>query len=99
MTTRLADASTIPISDGRAAPRPSSDSTASTATYAASAKKEIAMNRRVVFSRVSGSLAENCQATAAADEISTIESSPKPINADDETRVASASATTASITV
>ena len=57
------------------------------------------MNRSAVFSRVSGSLAENCHATAAADEISTTESSPKPINADDETRVPSANATTASITL
>ena len=57
------------------------------------------MNRSATFSRVSGSLAENCQATAAADEISTTESSPKPINADDETRVPSASAITASITL
>ena len=57
------------------------------------------MIRSAAFSRVSGSVAENCQATAAAEEISTTESSPKPISADDETRVPSVNATTASITL
>ena len=44
------------------------------------------MNRKAAFSRVSGSLAENCHATAAADETSITESRPKPINADDDAR-------------
>ena len=57
------------------------------------------MKRSAVFSRVSGSSAENCQATAAADEISTTESRPKPMSADDDTLVPSASATTASTTL
>src|SRR6476660_3272635 len=43
MMTRLAAASTMPISDGRASPKPRSERTASAATYAASAKKDIAM--------------------------------------------------------
>ena len=57
------------------------------------------MKRRAVFSRVSGSLAENCQATAAAEEISTTESSPNPTSADDDTRVPSVSAIAASTTL
>ena len=89
----------MPIGDGCASPKPSSDSTASTVTYAARAKNENAMNRSAAFSRVSGSLAENCHATAAADETSITESRPKPISADDDTRVPSVSATTASTTL
>ena len=78
---------------------PSSDSTASTETYAASAKNENAMNRSAAFSRVSGSLAENCHATAAAEDTSIAESRPKPISADDDTRVPSPSAIAASTTL
>ena len=96
MTYGIAAASPIPIAEGRASPIPSSDNDASAQTYAASAKNENAMKRRAVFSRVSGSLAENCQATAAAEEISTTESSPKPMSADDDTLVPSLRATTAS---
>ena len=57
------------------------------------------MNRKAAFSRVSGSLAANCQATAAADDTSITESRPKPNNADDDTRAPSVSAITASTTL
>ena len=57
------------------------------------------MNRSARFLPRSGSLAENCQATAAADDTSMTESRPKPISAEDDTRVPSASATTASTTL
>ena len=57
------------------------------------------MNRSAAFSRVSGSLAENCQATAAAEDTSIDESRPKPISADDDTRVPSPSAMIASTTL
>ena len=99
ITTRLAAASTMPTSDGRASPEPSNESTASTETYAARAKNENAMNRSAAFSRRSGSLIENCHATAAADDTSMTESRPKPISAEDDTRVPSASATAASTTL
>jgi hypothetical protein len=57
------------------------------------------MKRSAVFSRLSGSSAENCHAIAAADEISITESRPKPISADDDTLVPSISAITASTTL
>ena len=57
------------------------------------------MMRSATFSRVSGSLPANCQATAAADDTSITESRPKPISAVDDTRVPSVSAMTASITL
>ena len=58
--------------------------TDSTLTYAASAKNENAMTRSAARSRRSGSRPENCQATAAAEETSINESSPKPTNAVDD---------------
>ena len=54
------------------------------------------MNRSAAFSRVSGSFAENCHATAAAEDTSITESRPKPTSADDDTRLPSANAMTAS---
>ena len=57
------------------------------------------MNRSAAFSRRSGSLIENCHAMAAADDTSMTESRPKPISADDDTRVPSANATAASTTL
>ncbi|GAA3024003.1 hypothetical protein GCM10020229_39160 [Kitasatospora albolonga] len=60
------------------------------------------MIRRVVFSRASRtawSRAENCQATAAAEETSMIESRPKPISAVDEAAVPAVRATAASTTL
>jgi hypothetical protein len=99
ITIRLAVASAMPIADGCASPKPSSDNTASTETYAARAKNENAMNRSAVLSRVSGSLAENCHAIAAADDTSITESRPNPNSADDDTRVPSVKAMTASTTL
>ena len=60
------------------------------------------MIRRVVFSRASRtswSRAENCQATAAAEDTSMTESRPKPISAVEEAMVPAVIATTASIDV
>ena len=57
------------------------------------------MKRSAAFSRVSGSRAENCQATAAAEATSTVESSPNPTRAEEDTRVPSARAMTASTTL
>ncbi len=90
----------MPGTDRPASPVPVSARTASMVTYAASAKKETAMIRRVRCSRASrtaGSEAENCQATAAAEETSMIESRPKPIRAVDEARVPAVRATIASM--
>ncbi len=60
------------------------------------------MIRRVVFSRasrVAWSGAENCQATAAAEETSTTESRPKPIRAVEEAMAPAVMATAASMTL
>ena len=54
---------------------------------------------RAIFSRASGSRPANCQATAAAEETSMIESRPNPIRADEEAWVPATRATTASITL
>ena len=50
-------------------------------------------------SRTAWSRAENCQATAAAEETSMTESNPKPTNADDEATVPAVRATTDSTTL
>ena len=68
-------------------------------TKAASAKKDTAMMRSAVFSRASGSLALNCQATTAAEVTSMTESSPNPTNAEDEAIFPAVIATTASMTL
>ncbi|GAA2430023.1 hypothetical protein GCM10010191_49330 [Actinomadura vinacea] len=60
------------------------------------------MIRSVRFSRrstSSGSRAENCQATAAAEATSITESSPNATSAPLEARVPAVTATTASITL
>lgn len=90
MIARERAASTIPGVECCASPVPVRARTESTATYVASAKKENAMMRSAVFSRASRtscSAAENCQATAAAEETSLTESRPKPTSAVDEARV------------
>jgi hypothetical protein len=53
---------------------------------------EAAMIRSAVFSRASGSGAANCQATAAAERTSTIESRPKPISAAEDATLPAARA-------
>jgi hypothetical protein len=71
-------------------------------TYAASTKNDTAMIRNVVRSRASRtawSRAENCHATAAAEDTSITESSPNPISAVDDAAVPAAIATTASTTL
>ena len=55
------------------------------------------MMRNVARSRASGSPPENCQYTAAAEETSMSESSPNPINADDDATAPAEIATTASM--
>lgn len=70
--------------------------TASNPTNSARPKKENAMKRRAVFSLAWGSLAENCQATAAAEVTSMTESRPKAISALEEATVPAAMATIAS---
>ena len=55
--------------------------------------------RSAVRSRVSGSGAENCQATIAAELTSTTESRPNPISAVEEAIVPAVMATIASITL
>ena len=99
MTARLTAANTKPTVECSASPPPNSDRAASTITTTARAKKENAITRSAVFSRASGSRPANCQATAAAEDTSTTESRPKPINAVDDARVPAANATTASITL
>ncbi len=93
---------TMPGTEGSASPVPASARTASTLTYAASAKKDRAMIRRAVCSRASRtacSRAENCQATAAAEDTSMTESRPKPISAVEEASVPAVIATIASTTL
>jgi hypothetical protein len=92
----------MPGIDRSASPVPVSTRTASTLTYAASTKKETAMIRRVVRSRASRtacSRAENCQATAAAEETSMIESRPNPMSAVEEAMEPAVRATIASMTL
>jgi hypothetical protein len=55
------------------------------------------MIRSATFSRASGSAPANCQATAAAEDTSITESSPKPISAVEDTRAPSVRATAASM--
>ena len=55
--------------------------------------------RSAVFSRVRGRARANCYATAVAETTSMTESSPNPINAAEDTRVPSVSATIASTTL
>ncbi len=55
------------------------------------------MTRRVPFSHRSGSRRVNCQATAAAESTSMVESSPKAISAVEEAMLPAVIATTASI--
>lgn len=77
ITARGEAATTMPGIDRSDSPVPASARMASTVTIVASTKKETAMIRRVVFSRTSRtacSRAENCQATATAEETSMIES-------------------------
>jgi hypothetical protein len=60
------------------------------------------MTRRVIFSRASRttcSRAENCQATAPAEDTSMIESRPKPTSAVDDATVPAVIATIASTTL
>jgi hypothetical protein len=60
------------------------------------------MIRSARFSRrctTSGSRAENCQATAAAEATSTTESSPKATSAPDDARLPAVIATAASTTL
>ena len=68
-------------------------------TNAARPKNDSAIVRIAARSRVCGSGAENCHATAAADSTSTTESSPKPISAEDEASRPATSATPASTTL
>jgi hypothetical protein len=92
----------MPAVECSASPEPVSARTESTATYAARAKKESAMTRRAVFSRASRaacSRAENCQATAAAEDTSMTESRPKPTRAVEEAMVPAVMATIASPTL
>ena len=56
-----------------------------------------AITRSVPFSHRSGSRRVNCQATAAADRTSIVESRPNPISAAEDATVPAAIATTASI--
>lgn len=57
------------------------------------------MTRSAVRSRVSGSRAENCQATAAAEATSIVESSPNPTRATDDAPNPAVMATAASTTL
>jgi hypothetical protein len=57
------------------------------------------MTRNAARSRASGSRPENCQATAAAEATSMIESRPNPISAADDATVPALSATMASMTL
>ena len=57
------------------------------------------MTRSAARSRASGSRPENCQATAAAEATSMVESRPKPMRADDDATVPALIATTASTTL
>src|SRR5690606_1726724 len=85
-----------------ASPPPSSAATESTDTYSARAKKDSAIIRSARRSRrstTSGSRAENCQATAAAEAISITESSPNATSAPEEATDPAAIATTASMTL
>ncbi|MNY81586.1 hypothetical protein D3C86_2232180 [compost metagenome] len=66
-------------------------------TYAARAKKATAITRSVPFSQRSGSRRVNCQATAAAEATSIVESRPNAIRAPEDATVPAAIATTASI--
>ena len=68
-------------------------------TKAARPKKEKAITRIATFSRRCGSGAANCQATAAAERTSTMESSPKPISAEEEAMRPAVIAMTASSTL
>lgn len=96
MTASDTAASTSPTVECSAWCPPTRARTDSTPTKAASAKKDTAMMRSVVRSRRSWSVAENCQATAAAEATSITESSPKPIRAVDEAPTPAVIATTAS---
>jgi hypothetical protein len=99
MTTTLVATSTIPTPECPGGSPSTSVRTASTVTYAASAKNEPAITRRATFSRRSGSGPANCQATAAAELTSITESSPNPISATDDAIVPAVIATTASTTL
>ena len=97
MTAMLAAARTIPTRECWGSDAPSRARTASKATNAARPKKENAIRRSAVFSRVSGSRPANCHATAAAERTSTIESNPNPIRALEDATVPALIATTASM--
>src|SRR5712672_1761000 len=91
ITTSDTAASTIPAGECPALSPPTSERTDSAATYAANAKKDSAITFSACRSRTSGSLPENCHATAAAEATSMTESSPKPISAVDEATAPAAS--------
>jgi hypothetical protein len=99
MITRLAAAKSMPTNECCASPNPNRDRVASIVTYVARPKNEKAMMRNATFSRASGSRPANCHATAAADDTSMTESSPKPISAVEETRAPSERAMIASTTL
>jgi hypothetical protein len=96
MIAKLTAAKAIPTVEWLASPRPTSEHIESMDTNAARPKNENAMIRSATFSRASGSRAENCHATAAAEDTSITESNPNPISAVEDTRVPSPRATTAS---
>ncbi len=99
ITARLTAARTSPTVECSASAPPSSARSALAVTKAASAKNEQAITFNATRSRASGSRPANCQATAAAEDTSMIESRPKPMSALEDARVPAASATTASITL
>ncbi len=99
MIIRLSAARTSPTVECSGSAAPSRVRTESIVTNAARAKNAKAMKRSAAFSRSSGSLAANCQATAAAERTSTTESRPKPISAAEDACRPAAIATTPSTTL
>src|SRR5699024_1752780 len=98
LTIKLNAAGNVPSAECSCLLRPVSARTAFTLEYGASAKDDSAVTRKAVFSRGCRSGAANCQATAAAERTSTMESRPKPTSAADDAAPPAMIAMTASMT-
>ncbi|EWS79616.1 hypothetical protein BF93_12810 [Brachybacterium phenoliresistens] len=99
MTARLTAARAMPAPECSGVDSPSRARSASAETITASPRNATAISRRAAFSRRLGSGAANCQATAAAERTSTMESRPKPISAAEPAAAPALSAITASRTL
>ncbi|MDR6200434.1 hypothetical protein QE374_002343 [Microbacterium sp. SORGH_AS428] len=99
MITTLSAVRMMPMRECSASTRVVSAHADEAATYAASAKKATAITRSVPRSQRSGSRRVNCQATAAAESTSIVESRPNATSAAEEAAAPAASATAASTTL